>query len=92
MAPLILPLNHINSNYLMEILMSKYRHTPTNKDGTNTPRARANTQEKSTAKRKTKLNFCYCIPYIPSPRYVNTKASAACPIVSMASVLLILLF
>jgi hypothetical protein len=26
MAPLMLPLNHIRSNYLNEILMSKYRH------------------------------------------------------------------
>lgn len=61
-APLILPLNHINRSCFIEILMSKYRQTPTNNEGTKTPKARANTQENSTAIRKTKLNFCYYIP------------------------------
>ena len=68
MAPLMLPLNHIRSNYLNEILMSKYRHTPTKREGTKTPKARANIHEKSLANKNMKLNFCYCITYIPSPR------------------------
>jgi hypothetical protein len=88
----MLPLNQISRSCFIDILRLRKPQSPTQREGRNTPMALAKMHENNTANMKSRLNFYDCIPYIPRPRYVNTKASAACPIVSIARVLLILLF
>lgn len=67
-APLMLPLNQIRRSCFIEILISKYLHSPTKREGKKTPIALAKTQDIKTAIKNSELNFSYSIPYIPRPK------------------------
>jgi len=67
-APRMLPENHINISYLIDMLVWNWLHRPTIKDGKKTPMALAIMHDSMTAKKNEKLNFSYSMPYMQSPR------------------------